>query len=88
MIDCKVGLHGAQLMVLEGGAHAFGARRGAHVVAATEVDVFGVEICKRRDGEWNEGSVHLTFTAVLWHHKEHATWGSSSSKQPVVSSSF
>lgn len=35
-----------------------------------------------------KGSLHLTFTAVLWHHKEHATWGSNSSKQPVVSSSF
>lgn len=35
-----------------------------------------------------KGSLNLTFTAVLWHHKEHATWGSSSSKQPVVSSSF
>lgn len=66
MIDCKVGLHGAQLMVLEGGAHAFGARRGAHVVAATEVYVFGVEICKRRDRENGmKGSLHLTFTAVL-----------------------
>lgn len=48
MIDCEVGLHGAQLMMLEGGAHAFGARRGAHVAAATEVHVFGVEICGRR----------------------------------------
>lgn len=37
------------------------------------------------DGENGmKGSLHLTFTAVLWHHKEHAT----AAEQPVVSSSF
>lgn len=84
MIDCKVGLHGAQLMVLEGGAHAFGARRGAHVVAATEVYVFGVEICKRRVGDWNE-----RFASHDFYSRFMATQGTcNSSKQPVVSSSF
>lgn len=46
VVDREVGLHGAQLVVLEASAHALGARRGSHSAAAAKphLQILGVQI--------------------------------------------